>query len=103
MLTSNLGDLLRRRSLRNPTIEAVVDLGTGQRLDYRQLNARVNQASNALLALGLEPGERIGLLAATCSEFVETYYASAKIGTWSPLVRSRPCSADPCRNPREYA
>ena len=89
MLTSNLGDLLRRRSLRNPTIEAVVDLGTGQRLDYRQLNARVNQASNALLALGLEPGERIGLLAATCSEFVETYYASAKIGTVTVLMNWR--------------
>ncbi len=89
MLTSNLGDLLRRRALRNPTIEAVLDLSTGQRLNYRQLNSRVNQTANALLTLGLEPGERVGLLAATCTEFIETYYASAKIGTVTVLMNWR--------------
>jgi acyl-CoA synthetase (AMP-forming)/AMP-acid ligase II len=75
--------------MRNPTIEAVVDLGSGHRLNYRQLNSRVNQTANALFALGLRPGERVGLLAATCTEFIETYYASAKIGTVTVLMNWR--------------
>lgn len=89
MLTSNLGDLLRRRAVRNPAIEAVVDLASGRRLTYEALNERVNRVANALLERGVRPGDRVGLLAATCAEFVETYYAAAKIGAVSVLMNWR--------------
>ncbi len=89
VLTSNLGDLLRRRALRNPGTEAVVDLAAGKRADYQTLNERVNRVANALLEKGVRPGDRVGLLAATCIEFVETYYAAAKIGAVSVLMNWR--------------
>ena len=68
MLTSNLGDLLRRRSLRNPGIEAVVDLAAGTRITYAELNERVNRVANTLLERGVKPGDRVGLLAATSAQ-----------------------------------
>ncbi len=89
MLTSNLGDLLRRRSLRNPGIEAVVDLAAGTRITYAELNERVNRVANTLLERGVKPGDRVGLLAATSAQFVETYYAAAKIGAVSVLMNWR--------------
>ena len=80
MLGSNLGDLLRRRALRNPVVEAVVDLTSGERVDFRELNQRVNRVSHMLTGAGVKPGDRVGLLASTSIEFIETYYGSAKVG-----------------------
>lgn len=89
MLTSNLGDLLRRRAQRDPEVEAIVDLASGRRVDYRTLNEGVNRTAHALSGLGLEPGHRVGLLAPTCLEFVETYYGAAKIGAVVVLLNWR--------------
>ena len=80
MLGSNLDDLLPRRAAGNPGVEAVVDLASGVRVDFRTLNEGVNRVSRALTAIGVRPGDRVGLLAPTCLELIETYYGAAKIG-----------------------
>ena len=80
MIGSNIGDLLRRRALRNPGVEAVVDLASGERVGFRELNERVNRVSHVLTGAGVRPGDRVGLLAPTCIEYIETYYGAAKIG-----------------------
>ncbi len=69
---------LTKREMLSPHKEAVVD-GT-RRLSYLQLNRRVNQLTRALAGLGLAPGERIGLLAYNCLEYVEVIMAAAKLG-----------------------
>jgi acyl-CoA synthetase (AMP-forming)/AMP-acid ligase II len=89
MLDINLGDLLRRRAFRNPTVDAVVDLTTGERLTYAELNRSVNQAAHGFAGLGVAPGNRVGLLLPNCVEFIQSYYGLAKIGGISVLLNWR--------------
>lgn len=76
----NVGDFLTRRARLNPAREAYVDGKSGLRLTFSELNNRCNQAANALLASGVQKGERVALLLMNSAEFVELYFALAKIG-----------------------
>ena len=62
----------------NPDHRAVVD---GDRvITYRALEERSNRLANAMTDAGLDPGDRVGLLARTCAEYVEVELAAAKAG-----------------------
>lgn len=76
----NLGDSLRRRAWISPNTEAVVDLASGRRLTYPDLNERANVVANGLTALGIKHGDQVALLCLNGIEFVECYYGAAKIG-----------------------
>jgi len=52
----------------------------GKRWTYAQTSERVNRLANALIRLGVEKGDRIGMLQVNCNQYLETYYASAKLG-----------------------
>jgi len=52
----------------------------GRRITYTGVNDRSNRLARALLRLGVGKGERVGIIATNCGEYVETYFASAKIG-----------------------
>jgi fatty-acyl-CoA synthase len=73
-----IGSWLTRRELLTPGKEAVVD--GRRRLNYQQLNQRVNRLANALLGSGLQFGDRISILSYNCLEFVEVIMAAAKLG-----------------------
>ncbi|GAB6064472.1 o-succinylbenzoate--CoA ligase [Deferrisoma palaeochoriense] len=73
-----IGWWLRKREELSADREAVVD--GDRRLTYRDLNRRVNRAARALQALGVKPGDRVGLLAYNRAEFVEVIFATAKLG-----------------------
>jgi len=51
-----------------------------KRYTFSQLNERVNRLANALINLGVNKGDRVALLQVNCSEHVEVYFASAKLG-----------------------
>ncbi len=51
-----------------------------QRLTFRQLNERTNRLANALLDLGLAPGDRVGILLPNRPEIIEFQFAAAKCG-----------------------
>ncbi len=56
------------------------------RRTYAQLRERVDRLSHALATLGVRPGARIAVVAMNCPQYVETYYACAKLGaTLVPL------------------
>ena len=74
----NVGDALTRTAWRRPAQEAVVD--GERRLTYAELNAEVNRLANALLARGLERSDPVLLVAGNCVEFLQTYFACAKLG-----------------------
>lgn len=76
----NLGDLLRRRAWTTPLKQAVVDLAGGARVSYPELNARVNAAAHAMTELGVKPRDRVALLCLNGIEFIECYFAAAKLG-----------------------
>lgn len=50
------------------------------RLTYADLNARADAVAANLVSLGLEPGDRVGLWAPNCAEWVVTQFATAKAG-----------------------
>ncbi len=76
----NLGQLLTRRALRDPDVEAIFEPASGRRLSFRELNARSNHVANALTDSGVLHGDRVGLLLMNGAEFVESFFAAGKIG-----------------------
>src|SRR3954451_13144592 len=50
------------------------------RWTYAELGERVDRLARALVAGGLEPGDRVGIWAPNCAEWVVVQYASAKAG-----------------------
>jgi acyl-CoA synthetase (AMP-forming)/AMP-acid ligase II len=52
----------------------------GRRWTYAQINERVNHLANALAKLGIKKGDRIGILHVNCNQYIETYFAVAKLG-----------------------
>ena len=52
----------------------------GRKLRLRELNAAVNRLANGLLALGLTPGDRVGLMLPSHPDHIVAIFALAKIG-----------------------
>lgn len=52
----------------------------GKKWTYAQTSERVIRLANALANLGVEKGDRIGMLQVNCNQYVETYFATAKLG-----------------------
>ena len=52
----------------------------GKRQTFTQTNERVNRLGNALANLGIEKGDRVAILQVNCTQYVESYYAAAKLG-----------------------
>ncbi len=52
----------------------------GIRWTYAELDGEVDRVARALMAAGLEPGDRMGIWAPNCAEWVLAQYASAKAG-----------------------
>ena len=74
------GDLLSERARVTPGRTALVSIETGQRFTYAELNERAERAAATLQELGVEKGDRFGLLAFNCPEFLDFFFAAGKIG-----------------------
>ncbi len=79
-MQNNLGLFLTKRAFLSPDLEGYVEGDGSFRLTYRSLNESCNCVANAFAAAGIEKGERVGLLLMNSREFMESYYALAKIG-----------------------
>jgi fatty-acyl-CoA synthase len=80
LLGETIGENLERAAARYPGREALVDVAAGRRWIYAELDAVVNEVALGLLAMGIAKGERVGIWAPNCAEWVLTQYATAKIG-----------------------
>jgi O-succinylbenzoate-CoA ligase len=79
-MKTNIGSFLAKRAYLSPHREGYVDGTHANRLTFEELNTRCNRLANALLAAGVQPGERVGLLLMNSAEFMEAYFALAKVG-----------------------
>ncbi len=93
-MPQNIGNLLSKRAAITPDNEAFVEWERQRRFSFAQLNARSNATANALLARGIQPGDRVATLLKNSIEFVETYFAVAKIGAVMVPVNWRLVSAE---------
>ena len=80
LLGETIGENLERAAARYPGREALVDVAAGRRWTYAEFDAAVNEVALGLLAVGIAKGERVGIWAPNCAEWVLTQYATAKIG-----------------------
>jgi fatty-acyl-CoA synthase len=63
-------------------------------LSYTQLNARVNQLANALVAAGVSVGDRVAILSENRSEYAELQLACAKSGAIAACQNWRQSDAE---------
>jgi len=74
----------------HPERLALISRHQGIRWTYGELKDRVDAFAAGLIALGLEPGDRIGIWSPNCAEWLITQYATAKAGLI--LVNINPAS-----------
>lgn len=75
----NVGEWIYKRSLTAPDRPFLSEEGE-RTFTNRAFNERVNRTARALAAWGVGPRERVAVLMANCSEFLELFFACAKIG-----------------------
>jgi fatty-acyl-CoA synthase len=80
LLGQTIGDNLRTTAERFPDRDALVVLHQAARFSYRQLWEATTAAARALLALGVQPGDRVGVWSSNRWEWVVVQYASARVG-----------------------
>ena len=80
LLGETVGQLLDRVAARWPDRPALVVRQQGVRWTYRAFHAEVERVAAGLLALGLEPGDRVGIWAPNRAEWVVTQFAAPKAG-----------------------
>jgi fatty-acyl-CoA synthase len=80
LLGETIGANLERTVARFGDREALVDVAAGRRWTYAEFDADVNRLANGLLARGIATGDRVGIWAPNCAEWVLVQYATAKIG-----------------------
>jgi acyl-CoA synthetase (AMP-forming)/AMP-acid ligase II len=73
-----LPEVFDRACLAHADKTAIVD--GARRLSYQELQEQANRVANGLLALGVRPGERVGLLLPNCLEFIPTQHGIWKAG-----------------------
>jgi len=58
----------------------------GKKFTFGQLNERSNRLAHALTKLGIKKGDIVAILQVNCNQYLETYYAVAKLGViFAPL------------------
>ncbi|MEV6394408.1 AMP-binding protein [Streptomyces sp. NPDC051907] len=80
LLGDTIGGSLDKAVAAWPEREALVDVPSGRRWTYAEFGADVDRLARALLAVGIRKGERVGIWAVNCPEWVLVQYATARIG-----------------------
>jgi fatty-acyl-CoA synthase len=80
LLDETIGANLERTAARFADREAMVDVASGRRWTWRQLDEDVDRLARGLIAAGVEKGDRVGIWAPNSARWTITQYAAAKAG-----------------------
>ena len=80
ILEETIGANFEATAARHPDAEALVDVASGLRWTYVELNAEIDVVARGLMARGIDKGDRVGIWAPNCAEWTIVQYAMAKIG-----------------------
>ncbi len=80
LLGETIGERFERTAARFGEREALVVRHQDVRWTYSQLNAEVDRLARGLLAAGMQVGDRVGIWAPNCAEWVLAQFATAKVG-----------------------
>ncbi|MCY3753279.1 MAG: class I adenylate-forming enzyme family protein, partial [Alphaproteobacteria bacterium] len=74
-------DWIAHHAGRRPEKTALVDLASGRDIDYAEMDRRVGSLAGFLRGrLGIEPGDRVALLAENSTDYLEIQFACFRIG-----------------------
>jgi fatty-acyl-CoA synthase len=88
LLEKTIGQVLADSAGRNPSGDALVSRHQGLRLSYSELRDNAERTARGLWRLGIRPGDRVGIWACNCVEWVYLQLATALAG--SVLVNVNP-------------
>ncbi|WP_430540366.1 AMP-binding protein [Mycolicibacterium poriferae] len=80
ILEETIGANFERTAAAHPHVDALVEVATGRRWTYSELDDEINTVARGVMAAGLAAGDRIGIWAPNCAEWVLVQFAAAKIG-----------------------
>src|ERR1700682_1063590 len=80
LLEKTIGQVLEEAAECSPAGDAIVSRHQGLRVSYRDLQQQVQQTARGLWGLGVRPGDRVGMWASNCAEWVYLQVATARIG-----------------------
>jgi fatty-acyl-CoA synthase len=80
LIGETIGAHVDRIAATYPENEAVVSVHQNIRLTYRELRETTDECARGLMALGVRHGDRVGIWATNCLEWVIAQYATPKIG-----------------------
>ena len=84
----NIGFIPAKTARSEPAREALVDVHSGRRITFGELDERVRRLANALVGeLGLAKGDRVAIISRNCIEYMEIYYACARVGMLNACLR----------------
>lgn len=82
-----MGAMLRASAKRFGDADALVF--PDRRLSYLELEASARRWAKALLAMGIQPGQNVGILLPTSMEFIEAFYGIVMVGAVAVPVNAR--------------
>ncbi len=74
----DVGYIIRKRAEMSPDKAAIIF--EDEPITYRQLNEGANRAAHVLRKRGIRNGDRVSAVLLNCVEFLEVYFACAKLG-----------------------
>src|SRR6266581_2885287 len=80
LIGKTMGDLLDEMAAEFAANEALVSVFENDRFTYATFRDEVNRVARALMALGVQKGERVGIWSTNCAAWVLAQFATAKIG-----------------------
>ncbi|MFM0045605.1 class I adenylate-forming enzyme family protein [Paraburkholderia sediminicola] len=90
----NIGSTLTQAAAAHPDHIAIIH--GDKTLSYRAFNERANRLASQFRALGIRPGDRVGILQRNGPELLETLFATFKAGAVAVPINAR-------SHPKEYA
>lgn len=80
LLEETIGANFERTVAAYPDREALVEVASGRRWTWAELDRDVDALARGLIAAGLRKGDRVGIWAPNCAEWTLVQYATAKAG-----------------------
>ena len=88
---ANLGYFFAGSVTRFPDRVAVIDLygGVERFVTYAQLDKRADRAAGLVRRLGVQPGERVGMIVGNRVEFLEIFFGAMRAGAIPVPINTR--------------
>jgi fatty-acyl-CoA synthase len=80
LIGKTIGQLLDDVATEFPDNEALVSVFEGRRFTYKAFRKEVNEVARALLAMGVQKGDRVAIWSTNCAGWVLAQFATARIG-----------------------